>query len=534
MTLQANLTNRDATRCRTRSSSGATSRRAPQDVPPALARAVHLAALPPRGPGVRLDPDGRLGRRGRRRRRRATRPSARSAAAPSPTPAASRDARRAARAPPANPVLVAGPDIDASGGWDAAVALAERQRLPVWATPAAGRRAARLPRGPPELPGHPAAGDRAARRDARGPRPGARRRRARSSPTTRTSPARCCPRAPRSCRSPAIPTRRPARRWATRSSPTSALTLEALLAAGPASPIAPRPSRVRAPEPAAGVRTRSAPRRCTRRSREVFPRTGSSCSSRRRARWRCATSCGSRGPAATTSAPAAASASASPAAVGVQLAQPDRPVVCVIGEGSAQYAITALWTAVAYDVPVTFLVLRNEEYAILKWFAELEEVAGAPGPRPARARHRRRRARLRRAVARASDGRDELRAALARRSPRTRPSWSRSRSRRAWPCSGAELRCRCSSPTSSGSRPGGRARARPRARRARRGHARAAARRPRGAARRRPRAVARDRPGPLRLGREPLPAVPAGGRDGPRRRRRRGDARLRAAHRHRR
>src|SRR5438309_3852417 len=67
------------------------------------------------------------------------------------------------------------------------------------------------------------------------------------------------------------------------------------------------------------------------------------------------------------------------AAVGVQLAQPDRPVVCVLGEGSAQYGITALWTAVAYKVPVTFLVLRNEEYMILKWFAAFEQVSGAPG-----------------------------------------------------------------------------------------------------------------------------------------------------------
>jgi benzoylformate decarboxylase len=67
------------------------------------------------------------------------------------------------------------------------------------------------------------------------------------------------------------------------------------------------------------------------------------------------------------------------AAVGVQLAQPERPVVCAVGEGSAQYAITALWSAVAHQVPVTFLVLRNEEYAILKWFAEIEGVQGAPG-----------------------------------------------------------------------------------------------------------------------------------------------------------
>ncbi len=63
----------------------------------------------------------------------------------------------------------------------------------------------------------------------------------------------------------------------------------------------------------------------------------------------------------------------------MQLAQPDRPVVCVLGEGSAQYAISAFWSAVAYKVPVTFLVLRNSEYAILKWFAEVEQVAGAPG-----------------------------------------------------------------------------------------------------------------------------------------------------------
>ena len=67
------------------------------------------------------------------------------------------------------------------------------------------------------------------------------------------------------------------------------------------------------------------------------------------------------------------------AAVGVQLAEPDRPVVCVVGEGSVQYAVTAFWSAVAYQAPVTFLVLRNSEYAILKWFADIEGVSGAPG-----------------------------------------------------------------------------------------------------------------------------------------------------------
>ncbi len=50
----------------------------------------------------------------------------------------------------------------------------------------------------------------------------------------------------------------------------------------------------------------------------------------------------------------------------------------MLGEGSAQYAITAFWTAAAYDVPVKFLVLRNGEYSILKWFAALESVERAP------------------------------------------------------------------------------------------------------------------------------------------------------------
>jgi benzoylformate decarboxylase len=68
-----------------------------------------------------------------------------------------------------------------------------------------------------------------------------------------------------------------------------------------------------------------------------------------------------------------------PAAIGMALAIPERRVIAVVGEGSAQYAIQALWTAATYDVPVTFLILRNDEYAILKWFGMLESVSGAPG-----------------------------------------------------------------------------------------------------------------------------------------------------------
>ncbi|HEY3483034.1 MAG TPA: benzoylformate decarboxylase, partial [Streptomyces sp.] len=44
-----------------------------------------------------------------------------------------------------------------------------------------------------------------------------------------------------------------------------------------------------------------------------------------------------------------------PAAVGVAMGSPDRPVVGVIGDGSANYGITALWSAAHYRVPVTFV-----------------------------------------------------------------------------------------------------------------------------------------------------------------------------------
>ena len=72
-----------------------------------------------------------------------------------------------------------------------------------------------------------------------------------------------------------------------------------------------------------------------------------------------------------------------PAAVGLALAEKrtgrNRPVVALIGDGSFQYALQAIWTAVQHETHVIFLVLRNEEYGILKAFAMLEETPGVPG-----------------------------------------------------------------------------------------------------------------------------------------------------------
>jgi benzoylformate decarboxylase len=70
---------------------------------------------------------------------------------------------------------------------------------------------------------------------------------------------------------------------------------------------------------------------------------------------------------------------AMPAALGVQLAEPSRRVVAVIGDGSANYSITALWTAARYQIPVVFLILRNGTYGALRWFAEVLKVDDAPG-----------------------------------------------------------------------------------------------------------------------------------------------------------
>ncbi len=55
-----------------------------------------------------------------------------------------------------------------------------------------------------------------------------------------------------------------------------------------------------------------------------------------------------------------------PAAIGVKLALPHRPVVGLIGDGSAMYTVQALWTAAHYRIPVVFVILNNTSYRILK------------------------------------------------------------------------------------------------------------------------------------------------------------------------
>jgi benzoylformate decarboxylase len=276
----------------------------------------------------------------------------------------------------ARPVLVAGPDIDASGGWDAAVALAEQQRLPVWSTPAPGGGRIGFPEGHPNFagilpPGIAAVSETLAGHDL--------------IVVVGSSVFPYYPHIP----GPLLPTGArlvqitcdPAE--AARAPMGSAIVgdvaaaLERLLeVAGPSDrePPAPRPApgEPAAADPMSGSQAMTALAGVWPQDAIAVVETPSSTLAlRNRLR---------------LSQPGSYYFSSSgglgfgiAAAVGVQLAQPERPVVCVLGEGSAQYGITALWTAAAYRVPVTFLVLRNEEYMILKWFAEFEQAAGAPG-----------------------------------------------------------------------------------------------------------------------------------------------------------
>ncbi|WP_370617131.1 thiamine pyrophosphate-dependent enzyme [Mumia qirimensis] len=67
---------------------------------------------------------------------------------------------------------------------------------------------------------------------------------------------------------------------------------------------------------------------------------------------------------------------AMPAAIGLKMALPDRPVVAVVGDGSAMYAVQSLWTAAQRDVGVLWIVMANGGYAVMDRLAE--RVEGKP------------------------------------------------------------------------------------------------------------------------------------------------------------
>ncbi len=375
MTLQANLTNRDATRMPHPLVKWSYEPPCAQDVPHALARATHLAGLAPRGPvfvSIPMD-DWYAEVRSEEEVRHQTTRTVTGASVPDRATIEAL-ARRLAQA--SNPAFVAGPDIDAAGGWEAAVRFAERARLPVYATPATGGGRLGFPEDHPLFqailpPAVQPLGEALAPHDfvlAAGTSifpyypniPGALLAEG-TSLTAITSDPDEAARAPMGDAIVA----------------DVALTLAALAdAVGDSErelpPTRPAPEAMPASDP-------MSPSTAVRTLAQVFPPEGivvlesPSATPALRNQLRLGR------PGSYYFSAGGGLGFGMPAAIGVQLACPQRPVVCVIGEGSAQYAVQSFWTAAAYKVPVTFLVLRNDEYAILKFFSLLEEIPGAPG-----------------------------------------------------------------------------------------------------------------------------------------------------------
>ncbi|MFL5894404.1 MAG: benzoylformate decarboxylase [Thermoleophilaceae bacterium] len=374
MTLQANLTNRDSTRMPHPLVKWSYEPPRAEDVPHAIARAVHVASTPPKGPAfVSIPMDDWAAEVDEDAVRHATQRTVSAAAAADPEKLRA-IARKLEQAKA--PVLVAGPDIDASGAWESAIALAERQRLPVWASPAPGGGRLGFPEGHPNFRGvlPPAIGplgETLAPYDfvlvagasvfAYYPNIPGPLLNDGTELVAITSDADEAQRAPMGDAIVA----------------DVRLTLEALLAeVGEADRDAPDPlwpppdpEQTDPIQPAAAVQALA----------DVWPEDGIAVVESPSATLAVRNRLKLSKPGSWYFGAGGGLGFGLSAAVGVQMAQPERPVVCVIGEGSVQYAVQAFWTAVAYDVPLTVLVLRNEEYAILKWFAGLEEVTGAPG-----------------------------------------------------------------------------------------------------------------------------------------------------------
>lgn len=69
-----------------------------------------------------------------------------------------------------------------------------------------------------------------------------------------------------------------------------------------------------------------------------------------------------------------------PAAAGLRMGDPSRPVVAVLGDGSSLYGIQGLWSAARYGCGVLFVILSNGRYAIMD---RLADKVGGKAPWPA-------------------------------------------------------------------------------------------------------------------------------------------------------
>ena len=69
-------------------------------------------------------------------------------------------------------------------------------------------------------------------------------------------------------------------------------------------------------------------------------------------------------------------------AMGVKIANPRRPVVGIVGDGSAMMTVQALWTAANSNIPVVYVICNNRAYRVLKLNMNLykSEILGHENP----------------------------------------------------------------------------------------------------------------------------------------------------------
>jgi benzoylformate decarboxylase len=53
-------------------------------------------------------------------------------------------------------------------------------------------------------------------------------------------------------------------------------------------------------------------------------------------------------------------------AIGVSLANPNKTIIAIIGDGSSMYGIQSLWTAAHYKLPIIYIIANNQSYRIIK------------------------------------------------------------------------------------------------------------------------------------------------------------------------
>jgi benzoylformate decarboxylase len=69
-----------------------------------------------------------------------------------------------------------------------------------------------------------------------------------------------------------------------------------------------------------------------------------------------------------------------PAAAGLRMALPERPVVAVVGDGAALYGVHACWSAVHYGCGPLWIVLSNGGYVVMDRLAEKHGRGEGPWP----------------------------------------------------------------------------------------------------------------------------------------------------------